>query len=74
IHLIAVAGDCQRQGIGSAMIIALQDKYHLPLEAETVEEAIWPVTRRCHRVAANPLGFQRFQRVFLWAVFIRNQH
>jgi ribosomal protein S18 acetylase RimI-like enzyme len=40
IHLIAVAGDCQRQGIGSAMIIALQDKYHLPLEAETVEEAV----------------------------------
>lgn len=40
IHLIAVAEECQHQGIGSAMVTALRNMYHLPLEAETVEEAV----------------------------------
>jgi len=40
IHLISVAEDRQKQGIGSAMATALQKKYSLPLEAETVEEAV----------------------------------
>ena len=40
IHLISVAEDRQRQGIGGAMVIALQKMYSLPLEAETVEEAV----------------------------------
>jgi len=40
IHLIAVAEGRQRVGIGSAMVWALQKQYPLPLEAETVEEAV----------------------------------
>jgi len=40
IHLIAVAEKRQRQGIGAAMVRALQERYLLPLEAETVEEAV----------------------------------
>ncbi len=40
IHLIAVAEERHHQGIGSAIITALQNAYHLPLEAETVEEAV----------------------------------
>jgi len=40
IHLIAITEDRQRQGVGGAMIAALQKMYGLPLEAETVEEAV----------------------------------
>ena len=40
IHLISVAEDRQKQGIGSKMVTALQKMYGLPLEAETVEEAV----------------------------------
>ena len=37
---IAVSKEAQWQGIGSRMIIALQEKYNLPLEAETDDDAI----------------------------------
>ena len=40
IHLISVTEDSQRQGVGGAMVTALQTMYGLPLEAETVEEAV----------------------------------
>ncbi len=40
IHLIAVAEELHRQGIGYAMVAALRNSYPLPLEAETVEEAV----------------------------------
>ena len=40
IHLISVAEDRQKQGIGGAMVAALQKLYGLPLRAETVEEAV----------------------------------
>jgi ribosomal protein S18 acetylase RimI-like enzyme len=40
IHLISVAENRQKQGIGSEMVTALQRIYSLPLEAETVEEAV----------------------------------
>ena len=40
IHLISVAEDRQKQGIGGAMVTALHTMYGLPLEAETVEEAV----------------------------------
>jgi len=40
IHLISVIEDRQKQGVGSAMVTALQKMYDLPLEAETVDEAI----------------------------------
>ena len=40
IHLISVAEVRQRQGVGGAMVTALQKMYELPLEAETVEEAV----------------------------------
>ena len=40
IHLISVAQDRQKQGIGGAMINALRELYSLPIEAETVEEAV----------------------------------
>jgi len=40
IHLIAVAEDRQKQGVGGAMVSAMQKMYDLPLEAETVEEAV----------------------------------
>jgi len=40
IHLISVAGDKQKQGVGSAMVTALQKMYGLPLEAETIDEAV----------------------------------
>lgn len=40
IHLIAVAEGRHHQGIGSAMVTALRNTYHLPFEAETVEEAV----------------------------------
>jgi len=37
---IATSTEAQGQGIGSRMIIALQEKYNLPLEAETDDDAI----------------------------------
>lgn len=40
IHLISVAETRQRSGVGSAMVAALQRMYGLPLEAETVDEAV----------------------------------
>ena len=40
IHLISVAGERQRQGIGGAMAAALQKMSGLSLEAETVAEAV----------------------------------
>lgn len=40
IHLISVAEDRQRQGVGGFMVSALQNMYALPFEAETVEEAV----------------------------------
>ena len=40
IHLISVAENRQKQGIGSAMVAALQKMHGLPLVAETVEEAV----------------------------------
>ena len=40
IHLISVAEDRQKQGVGGAMVTALREMYSLPLEAETVEEAV----------------------------------
>ena len=40
IHLISVIKDKQKQGIGSAMVAALQTMYILPLHAETVDEAV----------------------------------
>ena len=40
IHLISVAEGRQKQGIGSAIVTALKKMYNLPLEAETVEEAV----------------------------------
>jgi len=40
IHLISVAGARQKQGVGGAMVAALQNMYDLPLEAETVDEAV----------------------------------
>ena len=40
ILLISVAEGRQKRGIGGAMVIALQKMYGLPLEAETVEEAV----------------------------------
>ena len=40
IHLISVIEDRQKQGVGGAMVTALQEMYSLPLEAETVDEAV----------------------------------
>ena len=40
IHLISVAENRQKQGVGSAMIAALQKMYGMRLEADTVEEAV----------------------------------
>ena len=40
IHRISVAEDKQKQGIGGAMVTALQGMYGLPIEAETVDEAV----------------------------------
>jgi GNAT superfamily N-acetyltransferase len=40
IHLISVIEDRQKQGVGGAMVAALQEMYNLPLEAETVDEAV----------------------------------
>jgi GNAT superfamily N-acetyltransferase len=40
IHLISVAEDRQKQGIGGAMVAALYKKYGFPLEAETDDDAV----------------------------------
>ena len=40
IHLISVIEHRQKQGVGGVMVAALQKMYGLPLEAETVEEAV----------------------------------
>lgn len=54
IHLIAVAEERHHQGIGSAMVTALQSTYHLPLEAETVEEAVGFYRKRGFETTAFP--------------------
>ena len=46
IHLIAVDQAVHRQGIGSAMITALQTQYRLPIEAETDDDAVEFYRRR----------------------------
>jgi ribosomal protein S18 acetylase RimI-like enzyme len=40
VHLISVDEKQRNQGIGSAMISALQNKYHNPIEAETDDGAV----------------------------------
>ena len=40
IHLISVAEDRQRKGVGGAMVTALQEMYGIPLEAETDDDAV----------------------------------
>ncbi|MCL2049179.1 MAG: GNAT family N-acetyltransferase, partial [Defluviitaleaceae bacterium] len=40
IDLLSVAQDKQRQGVGGAMITALQRLYGLPIEAETSDGAV----------------------------------
>jgi acetyltransferase-like isoleucine patch superfamily enzyme/ribosomal protein S18 acetylase RimI-like enzyme len=40
IHLVAVAADKQRQGVGGRMITALQKNYSLPIAAETDDDAV----------------------------------
>jgi ribosomal protein S18 acetylase RimI-like enzyme len=52
IQLISVAEDRQRQGIGGAMVAALQKMYGLPLEAETVEEAVGFYRKRGFTITA----------------------
>jgi len=54
IHLISVAEDRQKQGIGSMMVTALQKMYALPLEAETVEEAVGFYRKRGFDITAFP--------------------
>jgi GNAT superfamily N-acetyltransferase len=54
IHLISVAEDRQKQGIGSAMVAALQKMYNLPLEAETIEEAVGFYRKRGFVTTAFP--------------------
>jgi len=54
IHLIAVAEKRHHQGIGSAMVTALRDTYHMPIEAETVEEAVGFYRKRGFRTTAFP--------------------
>lgn len=54
IHLIAVAEERQHRGIGSAMVTALQNTYRLPLEAETVEEAVGFYRKRGFETTAFP--------------------
>ncbi|MCL2226338.1 MAG: GNAT family N-acetyltransferase [Oscillospiraceae bacterium] len=46
IHLISVAKEHHHKGIGVAMITALESKYHLPIEAETDDDAVG-FYRRC---------------------------
>ena len=52
IHLISVAEDRQKQGLGGAMVAALQDLYSLPLEAETVDEALGFYRKRGFEITA----------------------
>ena len=52
IHLISVAEDRQKQGVGSVMVTALQKMYGLPLEAETVEEAVGFYRKRGFKTTA----------------------
>jgi ribosomal protein S18 acetylase RimI-like enzyme len=40
ILTIAVAENARKRGIGSAMVAALQNMYHLPIEAETDDDAV----------------------------------
>lgn len=40
IHLIAVALDRQKSGVGGEMATALQEMYGLPLQAETDDDAV----------------------------------
>gem|GEM_PF-43352 len=54
IYLISVAEDRQKQGIGGAMVTALQKMYDLPLEAETVEEAVGFYRKRGFVTTAFP--------------------
>ena len=54
IHLISVAEDRQKQGIGGAMVADLQKMYNLPLEAETVEEAVGFYRKRGFVTTAFP--------------------
>jgi len=37
---IAVAENARGRGIGSAMILALRDEFHLPIKAETDDDAV----------------------------------
>jgi len=62
IHLISVAEDRQKQGIGGAMVAALQKMYSLPLEAETVEEAVGFYRKRGFKTTAfqDPEWGQKF--------------
>ena len=52
IHLISVAEDKQRQGIGSAMVTALEGLYNIPIEAETDDEAVGFYRKRGFRTTA----------------------
>jgi len=54
IHLIAVVNSRQRQGIGAAMVTALQKKYARPIIAETVEEAIGFYQKQGFALSAHP--------------------
>ena len=54
IHLIAVTEERHRQGVGTSMVTALQDKYRLPLEAETVEDAVGFYRKRGFDTTAFP--------------------
>jgi len=62
IHLISVFEDRQKQGVGSAMVAALQKMYSLPLEAETVEEAVGFYRKRGFETTAfqDPEWGQKF--------------
>lgn len=54
IHLIAVAENRQRRGIGGQIVSALQNMYALPIEAETVEEAVRFYRKRGFEATAFP--------------------
>jgi len=49
---IAVAEDCRRAGIGREMIHELLDRYHLPIELETDDDAVG-FYRKCGFTAAE---------------------
>lgn len=40
IDLIAVAENVQKSGVGGKILVALQSKYHLPIVAETDDDAV----------------------------------